>query len=156
MFGTDLAPDLQYGGAALIYSFVTPDGEPVAGRAWGLREIGVGPPTVRVIIPGGQLRPELLGTGFAITGSNVLTLVSAQLKGRLVALDDYGDGDRPVFEQYREAFFLAVEEADHIPWASLERMVPVAFDVAIVEVSETYDQTPGPSAGELIWTLAAS
>ena len=51
-------------------------------------------------------------------------------------------------ERYREAFFANVQESDGTPLALLERMVPAGFVAVDVEVTDTFDQTPGPNAGD--------
>jgi hypothetical protein len=139
-------------GCALIVGTVGRDREPHAGRAWGLTvladECGTG--RVRLLLDADDevtVRHVAAGGRVAITGGNVETLKSRQIKGRAVALFDATPDDDARAARYCAAFFAEVARADGTPLELLERMRPRAFAACVVEVGECYDQTPGPGAG---------
>jgi len=144
-------------GGAMIVGTVAADGTPHAQRAWGCSVVA--PNRVRVLLDGADpvLREHLLASGrIAITSAHVRTLRSVQLKGRAVALEDEPTAaDLHRCDVHNEELFTDIEETDHFPRALTERMVPPAYMVAVVEVEELYDQTPGPSAGAQVGARGA-
>jgi hypothetical protein len=154
VFDAGLA-ELSTPGYALIVALVTADGEPSATRAWGLEPVSIDPPVVRVALPAGELArvghdPAELDVPIAVTGGDVATLQSKQIKGRAVAVAVPTDHDRTVIEAHVEGFFGAVEGVDGIPRELLRYLVADDFDMVTVVVAELYDQTPGPTAGDLV------
>ncbi len=103
-------------------------------------------------IAAGRTDPEHLrvGRAIAITGADVLTLRSMQLKGRALS-----GSSRPTPRTEPEpagtrlAFFTDIAETDGTPLGLLmERLVPDRDIVrAQSSVEELYDQTPGPARG---------
>jgi hypothetical protein len=140
-------------GCGLIVGLVRPDGVPFPFRAWGLDVLDASAGTVRVLVPAGELarvgvdRDELAGASIAVTGSDVRTLHTVQLKGTIDAVSDVGPDDLKRARRHTSAFFDVIVELDQIPRASLERMVPVDYVAVALTVAEAYDQTPGPGAG---------
>jgi hypothetical protein len=136
-------------GCAMIVGTAAPDRMPHAQRAWGCSVLG--PTTVRLLLDGSDpvLREHLGADGrIAVTSADVRNLRSVQLKGRVVALDDEPTADDLArCEAHNQELFTDIEVTDHFPRALAERMVPPSYLVAVVEVEEAYDQTPGPSAG---------
>ncbi|HEX2575973.1 MAG TPA: hypothetical protein VHK88_06455, partial [Aquihabitans sp.] len=86
----------------------------------------------------------------AITGAEITSLRSVQLKGRLRRLSSGGATDMVRARRYCDAFVAAVGAADGLPAELMERWMPDAVAVADVDVEEVYDQTPGPDAGGLL------
>ncbi len=139
---------LLEGGCALIVAYGEADGAPRATRAWGLRVLASDPARVRIVLDDAdRARLARSGDRLAVTGADVRTLVSVQLKGRVAALDDADDADVERFEQYFDRFAADVRETDGTERWQLERLVPHAFAATELDVDEVYDQTPGPGAG---------
>ena len=91
---------------------------------------------------------DLFGVAvFAVTGALVRTLDSLQLKGRIVAIDPPTDEDLSLIDRHLEGFATAVEEKDKIPRALLEYIFPEEFEMVTIAVTDLFDQTPGPTAG---------
>ena len=89
--------ELAERGCALVIGTVGPDGSPHASRGWGLTLTPATASPVRLLLDAGDavtlanLRRE--GDGrVAITGADVVTLRSFQLKGRVVAIDGLAGG----------------------------------------------------------------
>lgn len=139
-------------GCALIIGTVMADGEPHAGRGWGL-DITVDcddRAEVRLLLDADDTTTiELAGAGgaMAITAANVRTLRSVQLKGRSLGLaaPEAGDDDR--VRRYVDQFFTDIEDTDGTSPELLAAFEPGRFVACSVEIIERYDQTPGPGAG---------
>jgi hypothetical protein len=144
--------ELLESGCGLVVGLVAPDGRPVATRGWGL-DLAEGCERARVLL--GAASFEAVGYGpagcvgrwVAATGSNVLSLASAQLKGPIAAVDPASPADHERMARYCHAFFDDVAVVDAIPRRLMERLVPTEIVVCTFEVVEAFDQTPGPGAG---------
>jgi hypothetical protein len=138
-------------GCALIVGTVSADGEPHAGRAWGLDVLVPGDrPQVRVLLDAGDpptIEHAAAGGAIAITAASVRTLRSVQLKGRSLGVAVAATGDEARAQRFIDAFFADIEETDGTDPALLERFVPIGYVACSVEVHERFDQTPGPGAG---------
>ena len=78
------------GGSALIVCTLDPDGEPFASHTWGLTVISAEEPVrVRLLASPGVVPSERI----AITGTDVPTLHSIQLKGSVVASEPANEAD---------------------------------------------------------------
>jgi hypothetical protein len=155
-----LDPDLVgllEGGCALIVGVCAADGAPYASRAWGLQvdppADGDGPEVrcrVRFFLGDDDhvvLERVAAAVPVAVTGADVITLRSAQLKGRAVGVGPATDEDRARSTAYFEAFASDLQQADGQPKHLLGRLVPPDIAVCTAVVTEVYDQTPGPRAG---------
>ena len=139
-----------HSGCSTIIGTVGADGEPHAGRAWGLDVLSPGEGRIRVIIDGDdELTVQHLTDlgAVAVTAANVPTLRSVQLKGRSVAVEPAVDADVELAERFCDAFFTDVEQTDGTERGLLVRLVPAHFVVCTMQVDEIFDQTPGPGAG---------
>jgi hypothetical protein len=136
--------------AALIVGVVGVDGRPYAARGWGLTIVDRVGGASRLLVDADDL-PRLVhlaeGGAIAVTGSDVLTLRSSQLKGRVEGFDDPTAADEVHAVRYREGYFGDIEAADHFPRHTLERHRPDRVAVCRLVVDEVFDQTPGPHAG---------
>lgn len=136
-------------GCAMVVGTVSPDGTPHAQRGWGCSVVD--DRTIRVLLDSSDpvLREQVEGCGrIAITSANVRTLRSVQVKGRVLDLEDAPtEDDRRRCDAHNAELFADIEETDFFPRQLTERMVPPGYLVAVIEVDELYDQTPGPSAG---------
>jgi hypothetical protein len=86
----------------------------------------------------------------ALTGADVRTLESVQLKGSVVAVEPPTAADLDQVAAHTDAFIRAVAETDGLPVSLLRRLIPrevIAFELV---VDGTFDQTPGPSAGSAV------
>jgi hypothetical protein len=144
--------ELLESGCALIVGLVTADGNPLAGRGWGLT-LHDGGTRGRILVNPLDLArlghgwPQAVGSWIAVTGANVLSLSSAQVKGPITALEPADDGDWGTCARFCDRFFDDVEIVDSIPRWMMERLVPGELVAVEFEVVEAYDQTPGPGAG---------
>jgi hypothetical protein len=135
---------------------VGPDGEPHAGRGWGLDVLDDGDgdgATVRVLLDASDpvtIANLAAGGAVAITAADVRTLRSTQLKGRSQGVDPPEPGDTERAARYCEAFMIDIMDTDGTPRDLLERIVPGAYVPCRVVVDDRFDQTPGPGAGERI------
>lgn len=144
-----------HSGCALIVGLVRADGSPHATRGWGLTVLdghtqGDGAARLRLLLDAGDtaaLRQLATSCAIAITAADVRTLRSVQLKGRSLALEPVTDADRERYEDYADRFFADIEDSDRTPRRLLDRMRPIDVVPCIVEATELFDQTPGPSAG---------
>lgn len=135
-------------GCAMVIGTVSPDGAPHAQRAWGCSVTG--PTRLRVLLDASDdvLREHAGGHGrIAITSADVRTLRSVQLKGWVVGLEPPGAEDLARCEQHNDELISDIHETDFYPRELTERMLPPGYVVAVVEVEEFFDQTPGPGAG---------
>jgi hypothetical protein len=139
-------------GSSLIVGTVDEDGMPFAGRAWGLQVIEAGKqPRLRLLLDAdddGTRAHAGEGRAIAITAADVRTLVSVQLKGRIVSVEAAPTGaDRSRHAEYLSSFFGAITDSDGTDRALLDRFAPFDVVPCTLEVDEVYDQTPGPTAG---------
>ena len=136
-------------GSALIAGTVDDEGAPYVTRAWGAVVLDDGD-ALRIYVDADdtQLVPRAAASArIAVTGGDVRTLASAQVKGRVRSVDDLTALDIAMRERATEGFIRGVHETDHTPRDMLERMVPDRFVAVTLDVEELYDQTPGPKAG---------
>lgn len=139
-------------GAGLVVGTVSADGEPRVVRAWATAVLDRDPLRIRVVMGAddetvvGNLAPGVV----AVTGADVRTLRSVQLKGRVAAVEPATADDLQLLDEHAGRFFEAVHDVDGLPASLMRRMLPhrvIAFEVA---VDETYDQSPGPTAGTTV------
>lgn len=138
-------------GCALIVGTVSEDGEPHAGRGWGLEVLADGDVAqLRLLLDLADTRTiehAAEGGAIAVTATSVRTLRSVQMKGRTLGLEvaDAHDADRAA--DYIRQFFTDIQETDGTEDALLDRFVPIGYVACTIEVGERFDQTPGPGAG---------
>ncbi len=149
MISPDMATHLE-SGCALIVGTVASDGEPHATRAWGLDVLPGEPERVRVLLDASDtaiLDDLAHGGAVAVTGSDVATLRSVQLKGRAVSVEPGSEGDEERAARFCAEFFTAVHLTDGTPLHLPERLVPRRYARCVIAVEAFFDQTPGPGAG---------
>ena len=150
MFDDEITAFLE-SGCALIVGTVAPDGEPHAGRGWGLDATSGGDePHLRLLLDADDitmLEHAATGGAIAITAASVRTLRSVQLKGRTLGLEVASPEDVERAGRYIDALFTDIQETDGTDAAVTARLVPVGFVACTVEVHDRFDQTPGPGAG---------
>ena len=139
-------------GCALLVGTTTPDGAPVAARGWGCRPLERGPDRarLRVLLSGDDpmgIAHAAAGDPVAVTATSVRTLRSLQMKGRIVEIGDATAEDEVAGAAYRAGFFDDITDTDGTPRSLLERISPSGHVAWTVEVTEVFDQTPGPGAG---------
>ncbi len=153
MLTSELATFLE-SGCGLIVGTASSTGEPHASRGWGLDTLDAG--RVRVLLRSDD--PVLLDDltanhSLAVTGADVRTLRSVQLKGQMAAIGPASEADNARSARYCRDFFSAIQEMDGISIALLERLVPSGLVSCEMLVVEVYDQTPGPGAGASLVNL---
>ena len=140
-------------GCGLIVGLVRPDGVPFPFRAWGLDVLDPSAGTIRVLVGAGELarfgadRDDLAGAAIAVTGSDVRTLHTVQVKGTLDAVADVTADELKRARRHTERVLRRDRRARPDLREALERMVPVDYVALALTVTEAYDQTPGPGAG---------
>ena len=137
-------------GCSTIVGTVGPDGEPHASRGWGISVGGGDETTVRLVVDAADtvgLRHLADRGAIALTGGDVRTLHSVQLKGRSLGVEPATDADRARARRYCDEFFADIAQTDGTERDLLERLVPADYAVCLVAVDEVFDQTPGPGAG---------
>jgi hypothetical protein len=146
--GPDAAARLE-AGSALVVGSVAPDGTPHASRAWGAI-VGDDGASLRVMLDGDdhQCLANLVDDApVAVTGGNVMTLASVQVKGTIRRVEELTALDQALRERATDLFLDAVCEVDRQPRELLDAMVPDRFIACVVDVDEIFDQSPGPGAG---------
>lgn len=148
----DSAVELLDSGCALIVGLTLPDGAPYATRGWGAVLDG-SRTKVRFLIEADSMAAAStadeppIGAIVAVTACSVVTLRSTQLKGPLLGVEPATDDDMAASERYVSLFFGDIEATDGFPRQLLEQMLPGPLVACDMEIRETFDQTPGPSAG---------
>ena len=138
------------GGCALIVGAVHPDGSPYATRGWGAQVLDAERGRLRLLLSTlDRTAAELLRDGrpIAVTGADVPTLRSMQLKGTAAAIEPATDDDRARTAAYQEAFFGDIAASDGTPYEVVRLFAPPDVVACMIDVVEGYDQTPGPGAG---------
>jgi hypothetical protein len=141
------------GGPAFIVGTVSADGAPTATNAWGLTVLSAETGECRLLLDRHAERAlaNLDATrAIALTGADVPTLFSVQLKGECIRIEPATDADRARSDDYVDAFFGDVMRTDGRDIASLNRLRPNELVASIVRFCEIFDQTPGPSAGSAL------
>jgi hypothetical protein len=136
-------------GCSLIVGGLTPDGEPFATRGWGLRVADAEAGVVRVVLGVADLARMAVGA-LAVTGADVPTLRSVQLKGEVRAVVEPDEADLAQHRSFCDQFFADVERTDGTARPLMERLVPADLTVVVLHVRQLFDQTPGPNAGRRI------
>jgi len=136
-------------GAGLLVGTSDADRVPRATRGWGVRCDEAG--TVRVVVSADDpLVVANLTGSIAVTGAEIRTLSSAQLKGRVVDVVEPDPIDREVADRQTTSFFDAVVATDGDELEMLRRLVPTRMLTVLIDVTDGFDQTPGPSAGAVL------
>lgn len=141
----------------MIVATVAPDGEPRAARAgaWSL----VDPASRRVRLAVSADDPVMVaslrdhaarGVYLAVTGADVATLRSLQLKGRVVAVEEPDADDLELAGRHQDLFVSKIEATDGHSRDVVWRFLPASLIMVEVLVQEAYDQTPGPDAGQVL------
>lgn len=152
MLAGELAAFLE-GGCALIVGTVGADGAPHAGRGWGLEVVDGPSGRIRLLLDAADTATlaNLDGdAAVAVTGADVRTLHSRQLKGRALGTEPASGADRARAARFCDAMFADIEATDRQPRDLLDQIVPAAYVAVTVAVDAVYDQTPGPGAGAVI------
>jgi hypothetical protein len=152
-------------GCALIVGMVTPSGAPFAGRGWGLT-VAVGGRSGRLLVDSstipalghapGQAASNVVGTQIAVTGCDILSYRSLQMKGPITAVEPADERDRARSAQYCGDYFGAIERVDKIPRRLAGRMSPLDITAVVFDIVELYDQSPGPNAGRPVHVVAGA
>lgn len=155
MLDDDLIAFLE-SGCSTVVGVVTPSGEPFATRGWGIAVLDAEPATLRVLLGAGALASigrrvgDVEPFALALTGADVRTLRSVQVKGTAHGLEAVTPADEARSRRYFDAFVEDIIVTDAIPRSLMERLVPADLVACTVEVAEIYDQTPGPGAGAVL------
>jgi hypothetical protein len=136
-------------GMGLVAGTVSDDGEPRAHRAWSARVVDPDEGRIRFVMSADD--PDVvahLETGaVSLTGANVATYASTQVKGRPVVVEAPTADDMEDVRKSTDAFFDVIHSTDGNPIELLSRMLPRTYLAVEMVVDETFDQTPGPKAG---------
>jgi hypothetical protein len=151
VFASELTTMLD-AGAGLVVGTVSSDGTPRADRAWSACVVDAATCRIRFVMSADDAAVvENLQSGtVSLTGADVSTYQSVQLKGRPVVVEAPTTDDVELARRQSETFFEAVHLTDGNPMDSLRRMLPHEMVAVEMIVEETFDQTPGPSAGSTL------
>lgn len=141
------------GGRSIVIATLGDDGLPMGGRAWGAAVIVREPTQLRLVVDPGDastMANLCQGAAIALTISDVRTLVSLQLKGKVLRVEAATAADEELRRRYCNEFLLAIHETDGEPLDKLERWADRPVAACVIEIHELFDQTPGPSAGNRI------
>jgi hypothetical protein len=152
-FGTELM-NIMETGAGLVVGTVSEDGWPRADRAWAVSVVDTETHRIRFVMSADDAAvvDNLQSGRVSLTGAEVSTYQSVQLKGRPVVVEPPTSADIELARDQSETFFEAVHRTDGNPVEEMRRMLPHQMVAVEMIVEESFDQTPGPSAGR---TLAA-
>jgi hypothetical protein len=144
--------ELLESGCSLTVGLVMAGGQPRAGRGWGL-SIAADRRHVRLLVNAADIDGlgHALGAPIgkiAVNGADVLTLRSVQLKGPVLDVGPADETDLARMATHCDGFFDAVAVVDSIPRYLMERLVPAEVVACTFEITEAFDQTPGPGAGQ--------
>jgi hypothetical protein len=151
-----LDPDLiafLESGCSTIVGVVTASGAPFATRGWGTTVLAGAQPRLRLLVGAGAFASLGRRAGdrgnfaIAITGADVRSLRSFQVKGLARDLETADAGDLDRSQGFCDAFFGDVAAVDGISSVLMQRLVPADLLACTVDVTEVFDQTPGPGAG---------
>jgi hypothetical protein len=137
---------------SLIVGTVDASGLPAAARGMGLEVLDDGRRVRLLLSDAATIAIDNLRTTrrIALTGTEVATLVSYQVKGHAQSVEAGTEADARFANAYLDRFFRAVHDADGSEIAMLERLRPHGHVAVVFDVEEIYDQTPGPNAGRAI------
>lgn len=133
-------------GCSLIVGGLTGDGEPFATRGWGIRVLDPDEGRLRLVVGSADLA-RLERAALAVTGADVPTLRSLQLKGTVETVEPLDEEDRVQHRSFCDQFFADVERTDGTARWLMARLVPADLAVVVLRVRQLFDQTPGPNAG---------
>ncbi|MCU0259463.1 MAG: pyridoxamine 5'-phosphate oxidase family protein [Ilumatobacteraceae bacterium] len=142
--------EFLHGGCALLVGTVDASGRPHAGRGHGLTVLADEPVRVRLLVDAEDTRTvENLDRGalVAVCTADVPTLRSLQLKGRVMSVEPPTPADLAKHRQYADDFTRDIHETDGEPIEILERWADRPVVACVIEIDDTFDQTPGPAAG---------
>ncbi len=139
-----------HSGCAVLIGSTDADATPHAGRGWGLTVVDATAGRVRVLADAADevtLANLRVGSIVAITTASVRTLRSIQLKGRVVSVEAATEVDIAKQQQYTKDFIGDIHETDGEPMEMLTRWSDCGVVPFVIDVDDSFDQTPGPSAG---------
>lgn len=142
-----------HGGCGLLVGTVDEAGVPHAARGQGVTVVSEDPLRLRLLIDVDDTRTRSnVGSGsmVAICSADVPTLTSLQLKGRVLAVEAATDTDVAKHRQYATDFIHDIHRTDGDPLEMLRRWAYRSVMAMVVEIDESFDQTPGPSAGRRV------
>jgi hypothetical protein len=136
-------------GSALLVGTVARDGTPRATRGWSLELVDEEARRLRLVVSADdQVTLQNLGNGrIAVTGGDVRTVRSQQVKGRVECIEEATEQDLARMALHADVFFTDVEETDGTPRSLLTKLLPIEVVACEFVVDEAYDQSPGPTAG---------
>jgi hypothetical protein len=136
-------------GAGLVVGTVSTDGVPRADRAWAASVVDAERSRIRFVMSADHpdVVDNLQSGRVALTGAEVTTYQSVQVKGRPVVVEAPTVADVELARLQSETFFDAVHRTDGNPIEALRRMLPLEMVAVEMIVEESFDQTPGPAAG---------
>lgn len=140
-------------GCALIIGTVSDDGEPHAGRGWGLDVLAGDETMVRLLLDADDatsIAHAAAGGAIAITATSVATLHSLQLKGRSLRVEPVSPEDAERGARFCDDFFTDIVNSDQTDRALVERLTPAGYVACVAVIREVFDQTPGPKAGAAV------
>jgi hypothetical protein len=142
-----------HSGCALLVGTIGADGLPRACRAWGLTVVDADRAVVRVLVEDDDpvTMKNIRDDGrIAVTATSVSTHRSVQLKGRVVTTEEPTADDDVVRRRYTDLLVADIIDVHRYSPAILTRWARSQVVACTIDVTESFDQTPGPSAGSVI------
>lgn len=142
-------------GCGLLVGTIGGDGLPRVCRAWGLRVEDAGSSLVRVLVEDGDpltMRNIRDNGRIAVTATSVHNHRSIQLKGRVVSTEAPTAEDEALREHFTDLYLTGISDEHGYPPQELAGWARRHVVACVVELAESFDQTPGPSAGAVIDT----
>jgi predicted pyridoxine 5'-phosphate oxidase superfamily flavin-nucleotide-binding protein len=136
-------------GCSTFVGAVDADGRPVASHTTGIQVVEDGT-RLRVMVNRAdeEAIAALQASGVVAVGAtDVYTLRSIQVKGRVVGVEPATAEDRIRTDAYIAAFSHAVYETDGTDVDFMRRALPADFVALVTTIEDVFDQTPGPHAG---------
>lgn len=141
---------LESAGAAVIGT-TDDNGVPHAGRVWGIVTLAESPLRIRCFVGTNDgitvANLRCPGARAAITHASVLSLQTVQVKGRVVSVEPPTDKDEARCRDARDRMIDDIHLSDRTPVELIERWSNHPITTVVVDIDESFDQTPGPSAG---------
>jgi hypothetical protein len=145
--------DFLHSGCALLICTVGRNGQPRAGRAWGLTVVDAEAGVLRLLLEGDDpvtVANVRAGNPIAVTATSVSDFHSIQFKGRGLTVEDPTPADEAKRDQYTADFLQDVYLVNGYPMDVMQRWAGRPVVPCHVVVDCAFDQTPGPSAGVAI------
>lgn len=147
MLDADLTDHLR-GGVTVVVATVDENGVPIASKGYGA--VPVDDSTMRVFFSASDqglsehVRPSSL---LAVTSGNVFTFKSVQFKGVVDSVAPSTPDEHDLAVAHLRRLNDRIAQLQNVEPEHFDRRIPSAFLTCTMQVTEIFDQSPGPTAG---------